>query len=616
MSMKVPENQQEIAPISGTFKIAVDAVPANDVAAFSLRDTMVAATEVAPTVEKIAAEPKSVPYVQKVTSQKALFSLGNAPDARLHSDNLDEAFNALDEHVAFTTEANTPRIHQIHQKAVDGLQRDIDHQNIQQRHVELTQRNLSLLQQAKNFYKELKNDVKETFASVTSSIGGFFKKLIPSPQTMRKAVLAGALAATAVGGCAGEGCNGCNGCSGRGLVDTAPVASASASGSASAAPSVSAAPSAAPTASASAAPSAVPSAEPSAAPSASAEAPKPIDKAPKVPQAPKKPEKAKVILNPTPKNEPPKKPEQKIVKKEENKNRKSTENTDLDAEDATRLREKMTADLELEKQDVANILNPTNGPVYIGVATGSSSKPEPIKFDARESEQKAMAESGTSKPVEGHYMALSKANKDLLEGRLATTATMIAEAKSFKDFENAHRYMKATDAFVKSMILRRANMIGDVYDASNDLNARNMETIFKNLEKTTGKRVVPVDKATNPNVVVDETTIRIPVDKILMSGSQQDMLKPIVGDDFEANTKAAETKIAYNKAMLDAKSTVDGIQSVSDRIAKTNRPRRDATADYLDQFDGVAAKPAPSKPKTSAYSRPIRSTNDLFTTAQ
>ncbi len=113
-------NDNDKTPISGPVSINADRVTPEEVDAFSRRKTLLA-IEPAPASKNVVAQ-------RAATATKAAKLLDSSKDTRLESDNLGEAFSALDDHAD-------------HQKQ---LQREVDHhfldQKRQQAHFELTRK--------------------------------------------------------------------------------------------------------------------------------------------------------------------------------------------------------------------------------------------------------------------------------------------------------------------------------------------------------------------------------------------------------------------------------------------------------------------------------------------
>lgn len=623
------------APVS----IRVDKVAPHEVDEFSKRKTLVA---IEPTPVSVR---KNVIAQRVATANKTAKLLDSSKDARLESDNLGEAFEALDDHAA-------------HQKQ---LQREVDHhfldQRRQQAHFELTRKSRGFFTKIADFASNvwsgttpeerakgvegvggikgffsgsnglqdqllkhagidprevttapvvkpksapaarpdaehplsmnasIIDDVKDAASKIVSGIGGFFKKLLPSKSTAKKLVAAGALTA----GVLITGSSSCGkGCSGTHPGEPHPVASASASASGrdgGSAPSAVASASSSvfetPTPVASVDKAPAPVVDPSDAKKETKKAPAP--KLAKTTYLPKSP----TVLNPPKvaeqkKTEPPKAVELKDCQPNQVLSEANLGSCLVPNADAEKLRADFTAQVDSQQKALDGVFAPiANGPEYVGSSVYQRSKSQIVFLE------------GQGVPNDPQSPNLiwqtNAANKKIVADAIVAARARIAAAKTPKDFYDLTEYLAKIGIRIDELIAIRGKQIAAAIDSANAINTEFAKDKMKDIEKHTGKKVNAVPVATHKNgTSVTSTTIDLPVAKKLLEGNEADMLSVPKGEDPDKVIASVQKKLEYYRGLLQLNTDLDDV-----RVKQ--RPASSRVADALRSgiSSGAARKPGP-----------------------
>lgn len=439
-------------------------------------------------------------------------------------------------------------------------------------------------------------EIKAGASKLVSSIGGFFKKLLPSSSGARKAVTAGAIVVGATVLSSGSCQKGCNG-NHPGHVDVPPVATASSSGSSAPSSTVAQVQPSAPVPSLSIPVATVPN------PVTSAPLPvSSVDKsAPKKPVAyPPAPKLAKIVTGPKidgyqPKQEPKvvQKPEPKpepkpVVELQECKDDVKMKDTDLDkclvkAEDAEKLRKNLNEQLDEQKKALDKVFAPMEGPVYVSVS--------PYKTDG----SKLTFIDESAPPPKDKPTSISDVNvMNLQRAREAWSKakTLVQSARTPKDFYTAVEFMGQLTKTIDGLIADRGKQMIAAVTAANITNTSVAKEKIDDIEKHSGKKVGTVtydEKKTGPSET--KSTIDIPATRTILEGSETDMEAPAQGNDPDKVIATFQKKLEYYRGLLQLNRNLDDVR-VKQRTANQRM------ADMMNDPGVVPPKP-PKSPSAS-----------------
>ncbi len=590
-SGEYPVNDQE----SSKIQVPVDHVQDDDIEAFSNRPTDLPPP---PSNETVEAPVESG---RQVIAKKTTEILKPANDNRLHSDNLDEAFQAFEEHAPYqahidhavrdaklTEEVEMHFKEQERAKAYFELgrknrgfftkiadaashvwsgttpeERARGQRNTggirglfiseAQRLQELMQKTgISSAPTSKNVQSSMVEEVKSAASKVVAGVGGFFKKLFP-PRA-RKAVAAGAV----VVGATVLGMSECGrgGCNGNHPGHVGPVASATSSSDAGKAP--------APSQSVAQVPAPAPSDTTNEEPEPT---PKPIDQEPKHQTYKPAPKLAKISTLPkTNVYHPPKiveKPKKTGELKECADDTKLTATT-LDkclvkAEDADKLRKDLLTQVDEQQKVLNGVYAPMNGPAFVSM--------NPYRKDSKQLD--FLTDAGKKEPGQyGQMMPVNPqsdvnaANKKIVDESLTKARGLIAAARTPKDFYTITELLGNIGIRIDSLIADRGKQIAANVDAANELNMKVAKDKISEIEKNTGKTInaVPFSE-TRQHGTVTKSTIDIPVTKELLNSNESAVLDtPRTGDDPDKIIASVQTKLGYYRSLLDLNRTLDDVR--------------------------------------------------------
>ncbi len=643
-------NQHAPAP---SVKIVVDTVDPQDTAAFSSRDTVVT-----PDPEELTAGINAqVVTAQNDTKRFVSQFLENEKaDPRLDSDNLDEVMTAWNEKIAKKEAFDTEMTRQIELDQLDAL-RERQHFDLgrksrgvfqklsdtagniltgvtpeenakklpgvggvrgvvmgnQERMERLAKRagldpkDVAPLPKPQPAPQQVPDpeyplplkpslfaEIKAGASKLVSSIGGFFKKLLPSSSGARKAVTAGAIVVGATVMSSGSCQKGCNG-NHPGHVDVPPVATASSS--ASSAPSATVAQVQTP------APS--PSIPVATVPNPLTSAPLPVSSVdasvPKKPVAyPPAPKLAKVIIVPKndgyqPKQEPKvvQKPEQKpeptpVAELQECKDDVKMKEADLDkclvkAEDAEKLRKNLNEQLDEQKKALDKVFAPMEGPVYASI---SPYKTDGSKLTFIDESAPAPKDKPTS-ISDVNVMNLQRARDAWSKAK-----TLVQSARTPKDFYTAVEFMGQLTKTIDGLIADRGKQMIASVTAANITNTSIAKEKIGDIEKNSGKKVGTVtydEKKTGPSET--KSTIDIPATRAILEGSEADMEAPAQGNDPDKVIATFQKKLEYYRGLLQLNRNLDDVR-VKQRTANQRM------ADMMND-PGVVPPKSPKSPSAS-----------------